>query len=111
MKKKLRRTNSSPESRVKPTPMVDKHIHRYCSCHRFIREWLARTENHSDEEVAAALLIHVLWESRSLTGEDGAIGIWLERSQFKSLGIPSPEKGMNALQRLQTVGIIKLHDS
>lgn len=89
---------------------VQAQPQEYCPCHRFIKDWLLKRKPLSKGDLAAALLIHILWESKTMAIEDGACGFAFELGQLVPLGIDSQEEAWKAMESLERVGILKLHE-
>jgi hypothetical protein len=79
-----------------------------CPCTSFMKEWLARRKERSDDDLAAALLIHFLWTFRNYSDHEGALGVSLHADDVDWLGIAVPDEVIKGLRVLAQAGLIDL---
>ncbi len=77
-----------------------------CPCCRFLKGWLARRNNRSKDDLAAALLIYLLWVSRNSCKDEGLCGLGFQAGDLDSLGIAVPDEALKGLQILAKAGLV-----
>ena len=104
--------SNSSANKARPNNIQGKKLTKSqtvcCACHSFLRQWLSGRTQLSQDDFAAAVLIHLFWESKSMSGERDAFGLGFQLGVLDILGVKFPSGGMEALRRLEAAGIIKL---
>jgi len=76
-----------------------------CPCHQYLKDWLGIRKQPSDDDLAAATLAQILWESRGFQQERG---LTFGPGDVDSGGVEFPLGGLKAAQTLAEAGIITL---
>jgi hypothetical protein len=96
-KKAFRTTNAGTPSNTKE---------ECCPCCLFLKGWLARRPNRSEDDLAAALLIYMLWYSRNSSKVQGLCGLSFHPGDLDFLGISVPHETLKGLQVLAKAGLV-----
>lgn len=90
---------SPPLDAATPTPAGE-----CCECCRFLKGWLDRRKRRSEDDLAAALLIHMLWMTKNCP--PGLCGVTFHAGDLGFLGIAVPDEALKGLQVLAEAGLV-----
>ena len=99
-KKAFRTTNAG-------TPANTKE--ECCPCCLFLKGWLARRHNRSEDDLAAALLIYLLWATKGASKVKGLCGLAFHPGNLDSFGVAVPHEALQGLQVLEKAGLVATH--
>ncbi|MGO8836057.1 MAG: hypothetical protein ACLQAH_02550 [Limisphaerales bacterium] len=94
---------------VEPSPQSAR-LQELCGFHQFLQTWLANSKEARDlpNDLAVALLMEILWETRTWTNDGGATAVALEWSCSEWSRFGNQAEIHAALQSLGQEGIIRL---
>ena len=108
MKSRLRmKTTKSKNAPRKPeagTPSPPQEEQDLCC--QFLKAWLSRRPGRSEHDLAAALLIYMLWYFRNISKIDGLCGISFHPGNLDFMGISVPHEALKGLQVLANAGLV-----
>ena len=96
-KKAFRTTNAGTPSNTKE---------ECCPCCLFLKGWLARRHNRSEDDLAAALLIYLLWTTRDAARLRAFAGFPSTRATWTSWEYAVPHETLQGLQVLAKAGLV-----
>jgi hypothetical protein len=77
----------------------------------FLDHWLGSRSSRSEGDLAAALLIYLLWHSKTAAAVEGFCGLSFhgDEDDLKSMGIAFPDDLLKGLRILEKARLIALH--
>ncbi|HEY2084177.1 MAG TPA: hypothetical protein VGI88_15445 [Verrucomicrobiae bacterium] len=104
--KNLKTANADKLKAPQNSPGRPTRAGECCQCCRFLKGWLARRKNKSEDDLAAALLIHFLWTTKNCPSGEGLCGVSFHPGDLDFLGITIPGEALNGLQVLAKAGLV-----
>ena len=94
---------------IEPSPQSAR-LQELCGFHQFLQTWLANAKKARNlpSDVAVALLMEILWETRTWTNDEGLTAVAMEWSCSSWSRFGSQAEIHAALQNLDQEGIIRL---
>jgi hypothetical protein len=104
--RKLPKTDGSKNGLRKPQAGSSSSMEKRDPCCMFLKAWLARRPNRSDDDLAAAFLIYLLWASRGSSKIDGLCGFAFHPGTLECVGIAVPDEALRGLEVLSKAGLV-----
>jgi hypothetical protein len=101
---KLNKSKNASRPSAADTPAA---VGEPCLCTKFLKTWLAQRHHEPEDDLAAVLLISMLWVFRDTTPPEGLTGLSIHRDNLDSLGIATHEEALKGLEVLAKAGLVK----
>ncbi|MCL4789704.1 MAG: hypothetical protein KJ070_23470 [Verrucomicrobia bacterium] len=103
---KLPKMNGSKSALRKPQAGTSASMEEQDLCCQFLKAWLSRRPGRSEDDLAAALLIYMLWYFRNSSKIDGLFGISFHPGNLDFMGVTVPHEALKGLQVLANAGLV-----
>ena len=80
-----------------------------CPCCLFLKAWLARRKQRSEDDLAAAILIHLLWATKDADKVEGLCGLAFHEGNLDPIGIAVPDEALKGLRILEDAGLLDIY--